>query len=161
MMRRSAVFSPCETYRYRLERVWNPGRGTLLMVMLNPSLADDNRDDRTVSRCIKYADRWGYGRLLVGNLFAFRSPYPAVLKQSEAPEGPDNDAALTAMAAEADLMVAAWGVDGEWRNRAQAVTTLIPEGWHALALTQSGHPRHPLRLRADLVPFPYQPPGES
>ncbi len=43
---------------------------------LNPSIADETIDDPTITRCINYAKAWGYGTLLMTNLFAFRSTYP-------------------------------------------------------------------------------------
>jgi hypothetical protein len=76
----SAVFSADGIYRYRLER-----RGLLandrvcLFIMCNPSTADDVKNDPTLSRCCNYARNWGYGRLIVCNLFGQRSTDPAAL----------------------------------------------------------------------------------
>lgn len=74
-----AVFDPTRTYRYRLTRHTGAGIGTLLFVMLNPSTADEYRNDPTVRRCIAFARAWGFGRLCVGNIFAFRSTDPAAV----------------------------------------------------------------------------------
>ena len=73
-----AVFSPCERYRYKLWRVWDPARplGLVMFLMLNPSTATDAEDDPTIRRCIGYARSWGYGGLYVGNLFAYRATTP-------------------------------------------------------------------------------------
>lgn len=155
MMKRDATFSPCETYRYQLHREWHQGLPTVLFVMLNPSTADANVDDNTIQRCIGYGMQWGYGRLLVGNLFGLRSTDPDNLKTVEDPVGPDNDRHLIEMAGQADLVVAAWGVDGGLMDRGKEVLSLLDVDWHALTVTKDGYPGHPLYLKKSLVPFPY------
>ena len=53
--------------------------------MLNPSRADGSVNDPTITRCINFAKSWGYGRLEVVNLFAYRTPKPSLLKQAVKP----------------------------------------------------------------------------
>lgn len=150
----TACISECGRYRYRLYRQWDDSKPDVLFVMLNPSTADHNRDDRTISRCVGFARDWGYGGLLVGNLFALRSTKPAKLYICDDPVGPCNDAALRDMAAQVDLIVAAWGDHGALQNRGDAVLQMLAGKCHALKLNQSGHPAHPLRLPGHLKPFP-------
>ena len=155
MIHRSAAFSDCRRYRYRLERVWDPDRPRALFVMLNPSTADSDADDNTIRRCVRFAQSWGYGRLLVGNLFAYRSSEPMDLKRVRDPVGPENDAALLSLATEADLVVAAWGRYGVLLGRDRAVQRMMPVAWHALSVTRDGHPKHPLYLPRNVAPVPY------
>lgn len=49
---------------------------TCAFLMLNPSAADESSTDQTVRRCVGFAERGGYGRLVIVNLFASRSPNP-------------------------------------------------------------------------------------
>ena len=93
---RGAELSGCGRYRYKLWRIWDPDLPPILFVMLNPSTADANSDDRTIRRCVAFAKRDGFGGLLVGNLFAYRTPYPRVLRKAEEPVGDGNDVALVA-----------------------------------------------------------------
>lgn len=152
-IRSDACISECGQYRYRLYRQWDESRPDVLFVMLNPSTADHRTDDRTITRCVGFARNWGYGGLLVGNLFALRSTDPAELYKSDDPTGPYNDAALQDMAAQVDVIVAAWGNYGAFQNRGCEVLRMLPGKCHALQLNKSGHPAHPLRLRSDLKPF--------
>lgn len=55
-------------YRYLLWREWNSDRRTVSFIMLNPSRADAEVNDPTITRCINFAKFWGYGRLEVVNL---------------------------------------------------------------------------------------------
>ena len=107
--RRTAVFSTDDDYRYRLGRLWNADKPIVAFVMLNPSTADATTDDPTIRRCLNYAEDWGYGTLLVGNLFALRSTDPSRLHDHPEPVGPDNDEHLWEICEAAERVIAAWG----------------------------------------------------
>lgn len=143
--RGDAVFSRCRAYRYALWREWDPALPTVLFIGLNPSTADHRRDDPTIRRCIGFAKAWGYGGLAVGNLFAYRTPHPRVLKRAAAPIGRVNDRWLRRLAAEAELVVACWGVHGAHHDRATTVLGYLPPA-KCLGTTKGGAPRHPLYL---------------
>ncbi len=78
-------------YRYLLWREWNNQGKTVSFIMLNPNSADASLNDPTITRCINFALSWGYGRLEVVNLFAYRTSKPSLLKQVTEPIGKDND----------------------------------------------------------------------
>lgn len=121
--------------------------------MLNPSTADERQDDPTIRRCIAYAKRWGYGGLLIGNIFAFRSTDPKGLYATPDPVGPDNDFWLDKIARQADRVVCGWGVHGAHMGRGERVLWWLRRYKPmALKITAEGHPGHPLYLRADLEP---------
>jgi hypothetical protein len=150
-----ATFSPDRVYRYLLWRTWDEPRGSCLFVMLNPSTADERVLDPTLRRCLGFAQAWGFGGFQVANLFALRSTDPAGLRAVEDPEGPENDRhLLEAARACGGIVVCAWGVHGEYRDRAAAVEQLLlPHAdLVALRLTKAGHPSHPLYLPALLKP---------
>ena len=151
-----AEFSSCGRYRYTLWRTWDAGAPPVMFVMLNPSTADAAQNDPTIRRCIGFARDWGYGGVRVGNLFAWRTPYPRALRSAPEPVGRDNDGALRELADGAALVIAAWGVHGAWRGRAQAFRQAFPRPLHALCITKSGEPAHPLRLRRACTPFPLE-----
>ncbi|WP_316015943.1 DUF1643 domain-containing protein [Roseobacter sp. HKCCA0434] len=141
-----AEFSPCGTYRYALTRRWSDGP-RLAWIMLNPSKADERRNDPTVVRCERRARAGGFGGFRVVNLFALMATDPRELKAHAEPEGPGNAAALRAACDWADIVVCGWGVHGAHRGQGKRVRTLLSK-WGArprvLGLTRDGHPRHPL-----------------
>ena len=148
-----ADFSECGRYRYKLWRLWDDTRPDVMFIMLNPSTADATADDPTIRRCIGFARAWGYGGVRVGNLFAWRTPYPQALRSAPDPIGRENDGALCELAEGAALVVAAWGVHGMWLARARTVRQRFTRPLHALGVTKSGEPAHPLRLRRTCTPF--------
>ena len=153
-MIRRAAFSRCGRYRYALWREWDASRPTVLFVALNPSTADHRRDDPTIRRCIGFSREWGFGALVVANLFAFRTPYPNLLRAERDPVGPRNDRWIRRLVYEAGLVVAAWGANGDYLRRASHIADRLGD-CHALGVTRSGAPRHPLYVRADVQPQPF------
>lgn len=151
----TATLSPCRTYRYALTRRWNPAVEGVAFCMLNPSTADALADDPTIRRCVGFAKAWGYGALLVVNLFGLRATNPDELYTHPDPVGPDNNAVLTEWAERiGGPIVAAWGVHGRHLDRGRQVTALLRQhGARVMCLgtTKDGHPRHPLYLRADTL----------
>lgn len=152
----AAEISPCGQYRYALGRRWGDG-GTVAFVMLNPSTADATMDDPTIRRCMGFAKAWGYGGLVVANLYAYRATKPADLWKAANPIGPNNDEHLARVAAGCDQIVAAWGVNARPDRIAEVLALPGMDRLTALALTKDGQPRHPLYLRGDLVPQPWSP----
>jgi hypothetical protein len=147
-----AEFSEDRVYRYSLTRHWNQDGKLVNFVMCNPSVADEMNNDPTIRRCISFADRWGYGGLVVTNLFAYRSTDPRQLRNVNDPVGPENDQYLLKYAHQCHKTVCAWGNHGTYRSRHQQVVDLLKDQviLFCLALTGSGQPHHPLRLKGNL-----------
>lgn len=145
-------------YRYRLWRAWDAAKPTVAFIMLNPSTADETTDDPTLRRCIGYARGWGYGHLVVGNLFAVRETDPANLWDYFDPVGPENDEHLRDICADADRVVAAWGAHGHLGERGRRVAAMLDVDLYALDTTKDGQPTHPLYQPADAEPtkFSYE-----
>lgn len=162
---KTAVFDPTRRYRYRLTRDWGTQRplgshviGALGFVMLNPSTADEAVDDPTIRRCIGFAKGLGYGKLIVGNLFAYRATNPNdLLRVSvQVAIGPENHQHLLNMKFECDVIIAAWGTHKTVEAAEHDVRRLLePKLWH-LGLTSKGHPRHPLYLLGNTMPVPWE-----
>jgi len=154
ILRSAATFSPCRVYRYTLTRVWDEDAPALAFVCLNPSTADETRDDPTMRRCIGFARRWGFGSMVATNIFALRSTDPGGLRRVDDPVGPGNDRAIRRVVRSADTVIAAWGAHGAYLDRQTRVMKLLPETALCLGVTKAGAPKHPLYLPGDAEPIP-------
>lgn len=124
--------------------------------MLNPSTADANLDDPTIRRCVSFAQREGYGGIIVMNLFAFRATSPDDMKGANDPFGDECGYHLDTLFEYANEyrtpILAAWGAHGGYRQRDMAINATA-KGWGTplvcLGKTAAGHPRHPLYVKGD------------
>lgn len=151
-----------DEYRYDLTRIWDRRLPICVFTMLNPSTADGKTDDATIRKCMRFAFLWGYGGIIVVNLFAYRATKPAVLRPLafEVAVGPLNDDYIEAAIDSAECVVCAWGSQKFAEPRALVVTAMLrrvcllttPE---CLRVAQSGAPWHPLYVpySTELIPF--------
>lgn len=154
-----ARFSACRRWRTLLWRCWNEAKPVANFLMLNPSTADETQLDPSCARARAYAEHWGYGALLVTNLFAWRATDPDDMKAAQDPVGRGNDAAIVRAAQAAALVVCAWGNHGAHLERAARVKRVLCQAGvalHVLRLNASGEPSHPLYLPARLRPRPWR-----
>ena len=150
-----AQFSACRRWRTLLWRRWDAAKPVANFLMLNPSTADEHVLDPTCARARDYAERWGFGALLVTNVFAWRATDPDRMKAAADPVGEGNDAAIQRAARRAQLVVCAWGNHGLHLARSSAVQRLLRGAGvalHVLRLNAGGEPAHPLYLPAALRP---------
>ena len=149
----SAGLSRCGRYRYWLRRSWDPALAQCAFIGLNPSTADAHLDDPTLRRCIGFAKHWGYGSLLLVNLFAWRATDPRDLLRAEDPVGAQTDLWLRRATQESARVIAAWGNGGQLCDRGRTVSKRF-DSLYCLGITAMGMPRHPLYCRADTTPIP-------
>ncbi|RAZ67236.1 DUF1643 domain-containing protein [Planococcus maitriensis] len=144
-------------YRYLLKCDWDISLPKVTFVMLNPSVADTDICDPTLSRCINYAKKWGYGGINAVNLFAYISTDPKQLKKKTDPVGKLNDKYIIEAVEDSKLVVFAWGTEyGKLNNRNRKVVALLKTYKpHCLKKTKDGDPSHPLYLSKDLTPISY------
>ncbi len=140
---------------------------SVLFVMLNPSTADGDQDDPTIRRCVGFARAWGYDRVEVVNLFAYRATDPdalLALNHDDDPVGPDNGSTIRDLirsrgeffGSGVDKVVCAWGNLGGYLGQDETVLGWLGDAPRfALKLSKDGHPGHPLYLPASslLIPF--------
>ena len=122
-LHKTAVISKSEKYRYKLTRTWDEDKGKVLFIMLNPSTANHIENDLTTIRCINFAEKWGYGGIMIGNIYPFRAKRPKDLRKWIKQDRDDNYKTglgiawarnenknhVKEMAEQADIIVCAWG----------------------------------------------------
>lgn len=154
-----AVFSRAPQYRYLLWRAWDASRPLWTFGMLNPSTADQDVLDPTITRCQKRAREGGAGGFVVWNLFAYRATDPRQMKIRTDPVGPENDNAILYAVRDSALNIAAWGVDGGHMGRDMQVRRLLAMTQvplKALGFTKDGFPRHPLYMPDAIEPMSWE-----
>lgn len=148
-----AIISPCGKYRYSLHRRWN-FKPTICFIGLNPSTANATKDDPTIRRCVRFADSWGYGGIIMVNLFAYRSTNPDVLTNVDNPIGIDNEFHIDRAINYSLISIAAWGAGpkGILSYHVAEIGIKYKNKLHVLSLTKDGSPSHPLYLPKNLKP---------
>jgi hypothetical protein len=150
-MKKAAILSEDNLYRYQLSRIWDESKPLILFIMLNPSTADADADDPTIRRVIRFATSWGYGGVYVANLYAFRSTDPKALKHADDPIGKENISYITHLIGMADKVVYAWGNN---QKEPTWLSELVQTPYY-IDLSKNGIPKHPLYLKSDLCPKVY------
>ncbi len=154
-----ATLSPDRNYRYHLWRSWGnrfqwgipvPINRRCVFVGLNPSTADECKDDPTIRKCVGFAKLWGFDALDMVNLFAWRSTNPRGLLTVKDPVGQENEATLQQVCTGAGRIVLAWGshsakIQAMVRLRLPMLTFMCGKVG-TLGRTANGSPLHPLRL---------------
>lgn len=156
-----AVFSLDDVYRYEL-RAYGPKpvtqpRRFVCWIMLNPSTADQNQLDPTLTRCFDFTSAWGFDGMIVVNLFALRSTDPRGLWEFRRPCGPWNHLFIGRAIDESERIVVAWGSNRIVRRTdrdAAVLDTVRNAGKRSFALrvNHDGSPGHPLYVAKTTIP---------
>jgi hypothetical protein len=159
---RVAEFSDDMAYRYSLLIRWDDSLPLLASIGLNPSTADEFKNDPTIARDVKRAATIGFGSLLKLNLFSYRSTDPAGMKAATDPCGEwpyTVDILASANSHGARMIVACWGNHGTHRKRSHLMRVDARNCGIALyryELNKSGEPCHPLYKPYSLRPTEYE-----
>lgn len=146
---KGAVFSDCRKYRYVLWRIWNKNKPFIMFIGLNPSTANETKDDPTIRRVQKFAFDWGYGGVIMMNLFVYVTSQPEELEKCKGPWWLNNEW-LTNIAVICERIIFAWGSFQQAKERAEEVKKMF-DGY-ALAINKDGSPRHPLYVKKNIEP---------
>ena len=150
-MKKAAILSEDNLYRYQLSRIWDESKPLILFIMLNPSTADADVDDPTIRRVIRFTTSWGYGGVYVANLYAFRSTDPKALKHTDDPVGKENVSYITHLIGMASKVIYAWGNN----QKEPSWLSELVQTPYCIDLSKNGIPKHPLYLKSELIPKMY------
>ena len=165
----SALISGCGQYCFRITRKLSSSTKQACFILLHPTKARLEEDDAQIAKCMGFARRWGCGKLVVVNLFAYRATDPKQLRVVDFPEGYRNFEHVDRAVREtlypprtAGSAVAAWGPLGRYRNQDQRIMQMFDGSpaptchvrrkvWplNALRLTRDGDPGHPRYIPYD------------
>lgn len=156
--------SDCGHYRYRLSRNTDLfGRYVIAFFGINPSTADAFKDDPTVRKLSYFTALHNGKTMLVGNVFAYRTPKVKELAEFDDPVGPDNAQAISEIIRDADILVPCWGARQKIPSSLHPAMDELQERLKAVkkkplkvfGLTKSGDPQHPLYLpySTELIPW--------
>jgi hypothetical protein len=151
MSENGATFSPDRKHRYSLWRTIDRGELAVLFIGLNPSTADETKDDPTIRRCVGFARDWGFSKMYMGNLFSYVTAYPKELTKENCLKNDDeNRLALSKMARESLRVVFCWGnngvLHGQGKKIVHFINTWSPNDPVCFGINKNGQPKHPLYL---------------
>lgn len=158
----NAIFSECRKYRYVLWRVWDLNKPKLMIIGLNPSTANESKNDNTITKVIKIAKGNGYGGVYMTNLFAIVSSKPEILTTKTDLQKGNNHWLITISGMCKDV-VFAWGNFKEAKDRAGEVIknfTMFSEA-KCIAQNKNGSPKHPLYCKDESILIPFVMPNEQ
>ncbi len=152
-----AIFDMIGKYRYTLWREWSTYHPRIVFILLNPSTADEERNDPTIRRCIGFARARKFGSVEVVNLFAYRATDARELLKIDDPVGDENDLFLIHAVERCSTVVVGWGSRGTLLGRDRKVLSLVADkkDVFCLGITKDGQPRHPLYVKGDTVLVPF------
>jgi hypothetical protein len=165
-MKRKASHSLCGTFRVSLTREYDPTctekccagpppvhRGYVVFIFNNPSIAGGDVDDPTVRRGWGYTRAWGYGAMMYLNTNPWVSTNPALARTPDSGVLDANDQWLRHAQEISAITVCGWGDKADPVLARRAWEVLHVAGpLHALRVTTSGNPQHPLYLPKALIP---------
>jgi hypothetical protein len=144
---KGADFSECGNYRYRLWRIWDEQKPKAMCIGLNPSTANGEKNDATISILIRMLDILGFGGFYMMNCFPYITSNPKLLKRNPASDSWNNDL-LTVTAFMCSDIIFSWGgfkVIKE-TGRDKELIEMFPNA-KCFAKSKDGSPIHPLAMQ--------------
>lgn len=144
--RSGAHFSYDERHRYCLWRIWDKSKPIVLCIGLNPSTANAEKTDPTITNMIKMCELMGYGGFYMMNCWTFISSKPELIQHNEMSDR-YNDDMITLKASECKDVIFAWGnfkVVQE-KGRDKELIEMFPRA-KCFGKNKNGTPMHPLSM---------------
>lgn len=138
-----ALFNGDRTHRIKLWRIWDVSKPMIMYIGLNPSRANEDTTDATITRLINFSKRFDAGGMYMMNVFTYVTPYPWLL--GELVVTPEE--VLKQIADHCAKVVFCWGNFRQSRNRAKQLSALFPSAL-CFGKNKNGTPKHPLYLQS-------------
>lgn len=130
-------------------------KGKIAWIMLNPSTANEQKLDPTLTRCFRWMAAWGFEEMVILNLFAYRTSNPKIMfAAGKNAIGDSNNFHIAKEIADAAKIVCAWGANvAPDHPRVLTVLDLLRgRELYCLGMTKNGSPIHPLARGKARVP---------
>lgn len=148
-----AKFSPDRKRRFYLYRVWDRKKPIIAFVGLNPSTANEDRNDPTIRKLISFTSRNGFGGFYMFNLFTIVSPDPSVLTNESDQDCEYNRLMILGLRNDYSELVFCWG-SFETFGRDKEMIKAFPNA-KCFRKNKNGSPAHPLYLPKDISLIEY------
>lgn len=144
---KGADFSNDGLYRYKLWRIWDDSKPKAMVIGLNPSNANADKDDPTISILKRMLSILGYGGFYMMNCFAYITSKPELLKHDPVADGFNNHL-LTVTAGICDDIIFAYGGFKVIKKmgRDKELMEMFPTA-KCFAKSKDGSPIHPLAMQ--------------
>lgn len=108
---KGACFSADGKHRLSLWRIWDEHLPKAMCIGLNPSNANADKDDPTISNLRKALAKLGFGGVIMMNCFTIISSKPSILQDIDIndPENTDNQYNIGHEAEQCEVVIFAWG----------------------------------------------------
>lgn len=157
MMEKGAAFSKDGSHRYRLWRIWDESKPTVMFIGLNPSTANQNEDDPTIRRVITISKNLGYGGVYMMNCWAHVSTNPKQLLLCDFTTRINNENLIFVASKCKDIIFAYGNFDiVKKTGRDKELKEMFPNA-KALFINKNGSPKHPLYCKSDIQPVIFNP----
>lgn len=160
---KGADFSKDRKYRYALWRIWDHTKTLAMCIGLNPSTANEHKNDNTINILVRVLEDLKYGGFYMTNLFAYISSNPDDLLTCDDPIG-DNDNKLREIRKKCQDVIVCWGGFQQAENRIKDVLPSYPNA-KCFGVNANGTPWHPRALsykkllnNAQLINYKQTPP---
>ncbi len=117
-IRSKAIFSDDGEHRLLLWKEWDKDKPTAMIIMINPSTADDLISDNTTMLVMNNLHRLGYGCVNIVNLYSRIMDRLSLRFYSDNDLlDENNDAVIGKYAEKSDMIIIAWGCVGKHSQR--------------------------------------------
>ena len=128
-LRTEAYFSEDGKHRYLLRKEWEKGKKKAMVIMINPSAADNIVMDHTTMFVVNNLARLGFGSVDIVNMFSKGALRLSMKEGMGELIGDENDEYIKKSAARADCIVIAWGSIGnsstKIKNRQKEIFAIL------------------------------------
>lgn len=159
------IFSDDRKHRYTLWRQldnYQENNPYCVFLGLNPSVANEEINDPTITRCMKWTKNMHETAMYMLNIFSMISTDPYVMKIDREPNREENDLIIKNLThhQNAKIIILCCGTHGKYLDRLSKISYLLKDvNLYCFGKNLDGTPKHPLYLSYKTSLKLYKPKG--